>query len=62
MHSTTATLSRTHRHPIEGNMFTFDDEHERYTQFDGCEELATVHLVGGDPQNYFLFESAELEK
>ena len=32
---------------LKDNMFTFDDEEEGYTQFDGCRELATVDLVGG---------------
>ena len=28
-------------------MFTFDDEEERYTQFDDCGKLTTFDLVGG---------------
>ena len=28
-------------------MFPFDVNYESYSQFDGCEELATVNLIGG---------------
>ena len=33
--------------PLKDNMFPFDVNYESYSQFDGCEELATVDLVGG---------------
>jgi hypothetical protein len=33
--------------PLRANLFTFNDDIERFTQFDGCKELATVEIVGG---------------
>jgi len=32
--------------PLNAYMFTFDNDEERYTQFDGCDELVTVDIVG----------------
>jgi hypothetical protein len=32
--------------PLKDNMFTFDTFLQRYTQFDSCENLTTVDLVG----------------
>jgi hypothetical protein len=34
--------------PLKDNLFTFDDDIERYNQFDGCERLTTVEIVGGE--------------
>jgi len=33
--------------PLKDNMFTLDNYHQQYTQFDECENLTTVELVGG---------------
>ena len=32
--------------PLKRDLFAFDDFYQRYTQFDDCEQLATVDLVG----------------
>jgi len=44
-------LTTTHRYPIESDMFTYNYDAERYTQFDGCNELATVDIAGGGEIN-----------
>jgi hypothetical protein len=33
--------------PLKDNLFAFDTIHQRYNQFDECENLTTVDLVGG---------------
>jgi hypothetical protein len=33
--------------PLRDNIFPFNIHLQRYTQFDGCEKLSTVDLVGG---------------
>jgi len=33
--------------PLKDNMFPLDTLHQRYTQFNACENLTTVDLVGG---------------
>ena len=33
--------------PLKRNLFEFNDTFERYNQFDGCDQLTTVDLVGG---------------
>jgi hypothetical protein len=32
--------------PLKDNMFTLDNYHQQYTQFDRCENLTTVDIVG----------------
>ena len=33
--------------PLKRDLFSFDDDSQRLSQFEGCERLTTVHLVGG---------------
>jgi len=38
--------------PLKDNLLSFDEEFQNYTQFHGCEELATVEIVwGGEIHN-----------
>ena len=34
--------------PLKDNIFSFDTSERRYNQFDGCDNLATVDLVGAE--------------
>ena len=47
--------------PLKRDIFSFDISCQKYNQFDRCQQLTTVDLVGGDSQNRCLFAHGELE-